>query len=399
VRPIRTLTLAGLLAVACTYDDQVGDDDPSVADDEDPPPRGPDFEFRYHTKYVDIAPGFTEPVCRGTLDEIDRHMEAVATLLDSDVQHRTAMFWYNRHVEGTLADTQEICSWCSRCGGCYSGNKTIHLTYRSLFHELAHAVVAPAWGSSDTLFEEGIAMGLDRIRGTYGSVPTIYPVLGYDTKPSDVAGSRKHGGAHFSRWLVDRFGPAPFREMFERLNQTSTKEQVFAAVEAVYGLPFEELEAEYFATAATVYPLPGLCEGHLNIPWDGDRWELRLDTDCDAPHMFGPSDLGHNFIVVTVDIPPEYEGMTIASWTPSDASSVVWPCVEEPLYDIDHEIVRINRISNNGPTNFRMGGRHRLEIPVLESGEIYMRLCPDNGKFPGTYPIDKSIDPENCLGD
>src|SRR5690606_37131686 len=111
-------------------------------------------------------------------------------------------------------------------------------------------------------------------------------------KPSDVAGSGQHGGAHFSRWLIDRFGTAKFREMFDRLNKKSTKAEVFAAVEEVYGLPFEELEAEYYATAPMAYPLPGLCEGHQNIPWNGDRWELDVSADCDEPHMIGPADDG-----------------------------------------------------------------------------------------------------------
>jgi hypothetical protein len=73
--------------------------------------------------------------------------------------------------------------------------------------------------------------------------------------------------------------------MFDRLNRTSTKEQVFAAVEEVYGLPFEELEAEYFATAPTIYTLPGLCDGLLDIPRNGDRWELRVDSDGCGSHI------------------------------------------------------------------------------------------------------------------
>lgn len=363
----------------------------------DPPIKGPDFEVRYQTKYVDIAPGFTQPVCRGSLDEIDRHIEAVADLLNIEVEGRTTLFLYNGVAEGSMADNNEICSWCSSCAGCFNG--PAHATYSSLHHELVHAVVVPAWGRSDTLFEEGIAKGMDRDRGVYGTgITTIYDLdILNNRKPSDVAGSGQHGGAHFSRWLVDRFGTDKFREMFDRLTTKSTKEEVFAAVEAVYGLPFEELEAEYYATAPLVYPLPGLCEGLVNIPWNGDRWELNTSTDCDEPHMFGPAGDGGNLAVVTIDVPPEYVDEPLAVWVPSNVIADVWPCIDEPMYDVDPTRFEGGVIHNNfGPHSFRMPGRHRIEVPVYESGTVYLRLCPDKGSWPLADP---TVDPENCLGD
>ena len=160
-----------------------------------------------------------------------------------------------------------------------------------------------------------------------------------------------------------------------------------------------ELETEYFDTAPNIYPLPGFCDDLMEIPWNGDRWELQVTTDCDEPHVFGPNDDGETFVVAIVDIPAEFVGTPLASWTPSDASAVVWPCIEEPLYDADLEIVHRNGIYNDAPTHFRTAGRHRIELPVVESGEVYLRLCPDNGKFPGSYPADQSVDPQNCLGD
>jgi hypothetical protein len=115
--------------------------------------------------------------------------------------------------------------------------------------------------------------------------------------------------------------------------------------------------------------------------------------------MFGPSDDGRMFVAATIEIPPEFKDQPLATWIPSNTQAVVWPCIEEPLYDADIELVRRNGIDNNGPTSFHTAGRHRIELPVEHTGEVYMRLCPDNGKFPGAYPLDKSVDPENCLGD
>jgi hypothetical protein len=378
-----------ILAACTENEDTDGEGDSSSI-------KGPDFEVRYHTTYVDIAPGFTQPVCRGSLDEIDRHVEAVADLLDIEVEGRTTLFWYNQHAEGSMAENNEICSWCSSCGGCFYGGS--HVRESSLHHELVHAVVVPAWGRSDTLFEEGVAMGLDREQGTYGTgITTIYNLdLLSNTKPSDVAGSGHHGGAHFSRWLIDRFGTVKFREMFDRLTTKSTREEVFAAVEQVYGLPFEELEAEYYATAPTAYPLPGLCEGLVNIPWNGDRWEVSASTDCDEPHMFGPADDGGNLAVITIDVPPEYVDEPLAVWVPSNVTAKVWPCINEPMYVADPTLFELKYLHNNlGPQVFRMPGLHRIEVPVYESGSIYLRLCPDNGAWPLADP---TADPENCLG-
>ncbi|PRQ05301.1 hypothetical protein ENSA5_02910 [Enhygromyxa salina] len=390
---MRVLQLLLILATACA------DDGDGAEHDDEAPAKGP-FEVQYHTEYVDIAPGFSQPVCRGSLDEIDRHVEATAELLDIDVQERITLFWYNQNAAGSLADISEICEWCSGCGGCYNG--VAHIRLAVLYHELVHAVVAPVWGWSDTLFAEGVAMGLDRNIDGYGSgISTIYNLdLLSSTMPSDVAGSGMHGGAHFSRWLIDRFGPGKFSEMFDRLSMSASKEEVFAAVEEVYGLPFEELEAEYYATAPLAYPLPGLCEGHVNVPWNGDRWELSASSDCDEPHMFGPADDGGMYAVVTMDIPPEYVEEELAVWVPSDVGANVWPCLDEPMYDVDPTFFGAQVIHNSlSPPIFRAAGRYRIEMPVYDSGDIYLRLCVSNGKHPSHYPVDRTVDPENCLGD
>lgn len=400
------LVVVGTVLVSCAqvdggtqgHGEAVDDDEPS-GDDENPA-QGPDFEVRYQTKYVDIAPGFTQPVCRGTLDEIDRYMEVVADKLDIDLEGRTTVYWYNEKAEGAFTDNSERCDWCSPCAaGCYYDG-VAHVSQLSLHHELVHAVVTPPWGRTDTLFSEGIADGSDRqIGASAAGISSIYN-LPSNEKPSDIAGSGKHGGARFSPWLVDQFGPASFRELFERLSASPSKEEVFAVVEDVYGLPFEELEAEYFANAPTAYPLPALCDGHVHIPWNGDRWELSGPADCDAPYMFGPNDDGGMTAVAIIEISPEYVDVPMAMWIPSDVNAKVWPCIDEPLYDPDETLLGGQLISNwvEFPV-FRMPGRYRVELPVYEAEEVYLRLCPDNGKSPWDYPADKSVDPENCPGD
>lgn len=377
------LVFVSLLSPACVGSDDVVPERPTV---------GPDFDVRYQTKYVDIAPSFNQPICQGSLSEIDTHIEAVAGLLDIDVQERMKMFWYSENAAGAVVGNEEICLWCSGCGGCFEGT-AMHVNLLSLHHELVHAIVVPAWGRTDRLFEEGVAYGLDR-----GS-QSVYSVM-TNHAPMELVGSDHFGGGHFARWLIDRYGATKFSEMFEpRLNLGSTSDEVFAAVEDVYGMTFEELQSEYFDTAPTIHPMPGLCDGLLEVPWNADRWELDVDADCNAPHMFGPNDAGSMFVVAVVDIPAELNGQAVATWIPSNESAVVWPCLDEPAYDADPELVQINYINNNGPTVFRSAGRHRIELPVQQSGPVYLRLCEDNGTFPGAYPLDKTVDPKNCVGD
>ncbi|KIG19114.1 hypothetical protein DB30_04579 [Enhygromyxa salina] len=216
----------------------------------------------------------------------------------------------------------------------------------------------------------------------------------------EIVGSGSHNNGHFSRWLIDRFGSEKFSQLFEpRLDQHSTKEEVLDAVEDIYGLSLEELEAEYAATAATTYPLPALCDGLLEVPRNGDRWELNVTADCDAPHTFGPSADGTMFVAFTIDVPVELEDVPLAAWIPSDMTAAVAPCLDEALYGAEFETVHSTVMDNNGPTTLRRTGRHRVELPVVDSGDVYMRLCPANDKFPGSYPADKSVDPENCVGD
>ncbi len=217
-------------------------------------------------------------------------MDAVAELLgiDIDAQPRTVLYWYNENAAGPEGENSDICLYCSSCGGCYTRN-TIISTSKNLLHELVHAVVVPAWGRSDSLFEEGIAGGLDRRLGGVADVTTIFSVLSNDS-PTEMAGTGFHSDGHFSRWLVDRFGPERFSELFEQLTNSDSKDAVISVVESIYGMPFDELEAEYFETAPTVYPIPGFCDGLLHVPWTADRWELSVGAQCDAPHVYGPRD-------------------------------------------------------------------------------------------------------------
>jgi hypothetical protein len=377
------IAVAVSLPASCSLDEDP--DDPSK-------PKGPDFEVQYRTKYIDIAPGFTQPVCRGTLDELDRHVEHVAEQLDITVEDRIKVFWYNRNATGAIeGEDAAFSSWCwvSFFGGCYTKG-VVHAHFSTLAHELNHAVAAPAWGWSSVFFSEGVAYAFDR-----SHADNMIHHTPSSKSRSEVMEAKQADGGHFTRWLVDRHGPAKLRELFEASNLSSSTDEMFAVVEQVYGVPVAELEAEYVATAPTIYPMLGLCENLVEVPWTGDRWELRLDADCDAPYMFGPTNGGSMLLVVTIDVPSEFVDVELGSWIPSGHFAEVWPCVEEPLHDVDVELFRGTAIFSTGTSRFRKAGRHRVELRVDEPGEVYARVCRYNGAWP--VGGDKSVDPENCL--
>jgi hypothetical protein len=389
----RYVNLAAVILAACMANDGSAPET-TMSGGDDAPVGGPDSPVRYQTKYVDVAPSFSQSVCRGTLDELDRHVELLEQLLEIEAPARIRWDWVNEHAEGSL-DSEDRCEWCNDCNACYRGDDDIYGGLDSVLHEITHAMVIPSWGRSDVLFNEGIAEGLE---GTHVVMP-YWPSY----RPTDYAS--EFPAPHFVRWLLERDGPAKLRELFApRLGGSSTKEEVFAAVEEVYGVSFEDLEAEYFATAAAVYPAPGLCDGLVHIPWNGDRWELRTTADCDAPHVFGPFDVdayeppeapAPMAVVVTLDIPPALEGIFLTGWSPSGEGARVVPCFDEPLYDVDPEVAGSHGLHPATSTTLPPG-RYRLTLPVYEPGDVYARVCPHNGARP---QLDPTVDPEHCIGD
>jgi hypothetical protein len=367
------LLLCACSSAACSP----ADDEGLVVDDADagtPDPR-PDFPVRYHTDHVDIAPGFTQPVCRGTLDRIDRHVEAVADLLDIDLQSRPTFYWFNGHADGALAGSNESCDWCASSCNCTRANgSVIYGGAKAMFHELTHAVVVPAWGSSDIIFAEGVAHGLDGNHVMWQA---------YE-RPSEFVGGRRHAGAHFTRWLVDRHGPEKFHQLFERLGRptTNTKDEVFAVVEDVYGTPFLDLETEYFATAPDIYPAPGLCDGLVHVPWQGDRWELRATADCDSPSTFGPRDEdGAMSIAVTLDMPALPSDEQFAADILPISLGMMTPCIDAPLHDDEAEQFISGPPVSNWIVFGARPGRYRLDMPLPDTGELVVRICQWNGEW------------------
>lgn len=373
--------------VAACAADQGAD---GAGDDDADPIAGPDFPVRYHTRHVDLAPGFTQAVCRGTLEAIDRQVDVVASVLDIDVQARPTVFWFNEHAEGSLADDDESRAWCGgRHGICtHSTGEAVYSNLAAIPHELVHAAVIPAWGRSDVLFEEGLAHGLD---GHHVVLP-----LDSSELPSAIIGGSRHGGAHFTRWLLDRFGSAKLRALFEpRSLDFATRDDVLAAVEDVYGMPLVELEAEYLAMAPTIYPALGLCDGLEHVPRQGNLWELSTTVDCDTARVFGPRDEDAAMeLSVTLDL-PSLPGVPFTAMVEPSLSGHIAPCIDAPLYDVDDPAAAVAELAvDDDLIIYPAGGRYRLTLPIpVGTDHVRVRICPWNGR----HPVAGEDTPDLCL--
>lgn len=366
--PRARLAFAPLLGACSAAEEPVG-----VADDESAI-EIPEFPVGHRMEHVDIAPGFMQPICRGTLDELDRHAGMVASVLDIAVRTRPAVYWFNEHADGADTTT-DLCDWCSRCGSCYGDEGIVFSDRDALMHELVHAIVIPAWGRSGGSFNEGIAMGLD---GHHVVLPRHPSEL-----PTAIVGGSRHGGAHFARWLLDRDGPAMLRALFERTSPSSSEDEVLAAVEAVYGSSLSELEAEYLATAPAIYPALGLCDGLEHVPRRGNVWELATTVDCDSRRAFGPRDEDAAWeLSVTLELPAGIAGSFISVVEPRAIGELV-PCIDAPIYDVADPDAAVQPWAvGNGLTFESPGGRYRFTVPVPADGEIHVRICPWNGEHP-----------------
>lgn len=151
-------------------------------------------------------------------------------------------------------------------------------------HELTHAVAYRLWGSSAPFFEEGLAEALTRKEGVnFAWNPRVAPVA------NALAGSEvdDENAATFTRYLVGRGGLAAFRRVYQAARGKSQAELV-ALVEAVYGVPFAELEADYLAGPSECTFQLDLCDAEaavavdLTAPWSHD-----IVASCLSPKFYG----------------------------------------------------------------------------------------------------------------
>lgn len=328
--------------------------EPQTEPEPDRQPAIPEIPVVHETEYVTIAISEDNPhrICGGTLARIDRHIETLSEILDVEPEP-IEIYWYERSPN-------------SGRSAAYFDFAAIVTNDRALLHELGHAVTLPLLGRSDDFFVEGIANAFEESA----------PKLRYAKLPSENLGQGQRGSGHFSRWLVDAYGPEAFKTLFDHPKPST--EELFARLEDTYEMPLEDLEAQYLATAPAWYPQLGTCDGLERIPWPQGSKTFRYDTtsDCNSPYAFGHigDDDNPYFMAFALEIPPELDGQEYFAPVvlPDSTGNLgfLTPCDlgEGPPGEVTDPDLFNGAVSPYIHTKFQ-DIAYRVELPFLEDGE------------------------------
>lgn len=256
-------------------------------------------EVGYETDRLEVATYFDAPLCRGTLDSFDDHIDRIEDMLGIGYAVDPIRVYWLSHAE-----VEDRCG--EDRGGCfYPSTRVVFTRGQSLRHELVHAVLD---SKGESYFvEEGMAEMLSGV-GVY------YDVSDASVSPAEhLTLSRteyRRGGldydaaAHFVRWVYETAGPSAMLRLADEIEARSTAAEIENTLEAVVGERMQTIEDDYRTSAPDYYA--GLAHGSLAAPsWDTLEDGLTVRLDCAEPETFGPLPQGDAglYRVFRVDMP------------------------------------------------------------------------------------------------
>jgi hypothetical protein len=299
-------------------------------------------ELRYRTEHVDVAPGFEEPVCRGSLALLDRHAEFLheALALDPDERDQRIRFYW-------LEDLAEACG--DGASGC-TKDHSVYARWGTVFHEMVHALTW-GWGEADRLVEEGVAVAFEGHAVGFGTrAPSTQIGLGVDD-PIDY-----FSAGHFVRYLLTTHG-LPRMKAFYRRTRRGDRQGLLDAFHSVYGRTLAEVEDAYYREAPELYPGMTWCE-HPLLAWEGPRWEHDVRLSCEGSLTRAPEHPGDPgmYTVIALDVSEPGDHALSVSGSPEEGLVQVDKCPVE-LSDYDESWT----VPAGSSARLRLRpGRHRL---------------------------------------
>jgi hypothetical protein len=272
----------------------------------------PEVEFRYHTKYLDIAPLSDVPICAGTLVMSDDHVDHVLGVLEMDFEGRIPIYLSR---EGEL-DLRALCSTDKPVGGCYTG--VIFSKMRAVYHEIVHALTVP---EARSWWTEGVAHAF--VFRKYYSTPD------FTTGWNPLRGE----SGHFSRWIIENHGGDTFMELYRRTPYGADQPTVERAVREVLGQEFQDVLSEYARTAPYVYPDHLACyvpHDAVETPWVDAYWEQDIVLDCDQTNTFSSGDSEEQRMEARIPVTIPTAGYFNFIADDPGAEVAVQPCLIEP---------------------------------------------------------------------
>lgn len=235
-------------------------------------------ELAYVTDRLQIGTSFSEPICAGTLQAFDDHVDGVEDALGQPSNTDPIVVYW-------LDDVEDYCG--KNRGGCFfPGTRVLFSSGASITHELVHAVLD---STAHTYFvEEGIAEIYSGVDVFYDPDPDHGSLAGrlslsrsaYRDGKLDYASA-----AHFMRYVHESRGERAMHELADAIAKGGSTTTLTHAIEASFDSTIDEIEETYFATApsyfrgfaaAEIRRIEGLWQGH----------EVHLD--CDDASTRGP---------------------------------------------------------------------------------------------------------------
>lgn len=361
---MRVVLLAAGLAFACEIAR------PPIGADEGPwPSQWPTAEVGYESEYLRVVPLFEQPICRGSLEAMERHIITVTTELDVPPTQAT-VFWFNDMAQGAnRAASRGECFPCFKYDAAYSD-------WNTMFHELVHSQANPNLGRSEQILTESIAYGFD---GSH-----VWERSENPQSPSQRIGS---GGTHerFVRWLLKVHGSERLALLFEAIPRGTSSTAVTAAFEAVVGESFSTIEDNFLETADEVYEAPGACDGLPVVEWDSGVWSVNVEVDCNATNVFGPMDpdsrgagmsAANNVVAFVMNVPEAVIGRELQIVRPLELQRAsALPCLAGSSDDI--EAAQTLTLSPALGVALRAAS-YRVEVPAGPDGRATIRLESKN---------------------
>lgn len=357
------LAVVALLASSCAPDEPRRDIPPVV----------------WSGEVLDFAPQDGAPeVCDGTLPYMDRTVSLVADVMGMELD-RPLVYVLGSELEESFCEEEQTL-------GC-SFDDSVYSRVAPQEHELVHGVRGTL-GFSHLFFEEGTAevFGDDselalRVPANGDLMDGIETANAQDGLPS----SWYPRAGHFVAFLHDRFGPEVTTALLQQTDAFSSASEAIGVVEAVTGMPFDELRAEYDAEpvceqARYRYPLYGCDEpAALRQRCEGDT-AVFIDERiaCDDPATVGPRD-GQLWKYIAFEVPADGE-YWIWAYTETRAPEATIT-IEECSMRCDSIVVNkpMGTELNDEPV-FLRSGRYsvRLTRPVDVPGEVSLIVRGDD---------------------
>jgi len=339
-------------------------------------------EVQYVTPRLELATGFDAPVCAGTLDSLDAHLERVGQTLGLGLTGEPIrVYWLSE------SETEDICG--EGTGGCFfPATRVVFGQESSLTHELVHAALDSRGDSS--FLEEGMAEMLSGVGVYYDARATDASVA----ERIDLSRSEYRDGGvdyaaagHFVRWVFETGGTAAMVNLATELEHSASADEIVATLQEAMSDPIDVISERYRAEAPKYYR--GLDQsGVSGLLLDDLRDGVLTRLDCADKDTRGPLRDGEagQYRVFRVSMPSAGRAMIEVSGSPQGFIDLIDPyarVTRGPVQDWTQPDPQLDpnarRVGFGGATPVQVKARDYLLVVgtrSLEPAEVTVRVTP-----------------------